>query len=165
MKILLKFINSNLKKELKFKLDSRLEDLLIKEASITDIKSILAIYRSCFNNLNYSRVTLTAEKLNDYFNSANSRIYLAEYHEQNIGFIILEIDGVTTKHGIILNINILPKYQRSGIGANLILRAFSFFEENHVAQVLCEVSLLNQAGYSFLKSVNFENYQMRYEFV
>ncbi len=164
MKIVLKFINSNLKKNLKIKLDSQLKDLIIKKTNVTDIKSILKIYRICFNNLNYSRVTLNAEKLRDHFNSPNSCGFLAEYEGREIGYILLEVDGVSNKHGIISSVGVLPRYQRSGVGANLILKAFSYFEENHVSQVFCEISLLNQAGYCFLKSVNFENFRLRYEF-
>ncbi|MFX1396407.1 MAG: GNAT family N-acetyltransferase [Promethearchaeota archaeon] len=163
MKLLIDFINQNLKKQLKYKLNSSLKDLTIVETKTDDAYSVLNIHSSCFNNLNYSREVLNLKKIQNFYNFPGTRIYIAKHKGNDIGYIILELEGPTGEYGIISSVGVLPKYQRKGVGTSLILKAFLYFEQNNVIQILSEISLLNYAGYNFLKSVNFEDFQLIFE--
>ena len=84
--------------------------------------------------------------------------YLAWLYGKPIGFISLTIEEEENgkRIGVIAGIGVIPNYRRRKIALRLALKAYEFFQENNVSELVCEVYEKNHLSYNFIKSLGFK---------
>ena len=116
----------------------------------TEYKNINDLF-DLYIELGWNRINLSKEELN--IMTKNSWYNLFYYDDKRLiwtGRIIS--DGIIT--GIICGVGVSPKYQKQGIGKNIVKELVSFCESKKVfPQLLCEKDLVG-----FYKSLDFEEF-------
>ncbi len=84
--------------------------------------------------------------------------FVAILYGQIVGFIFLTIEEliknseVVGKQGVIAGLGVDPRYRRRKIAFLLAAQAATFFSENCVDELVCEVYHLNKVSYSFIQN-------------
>jgi ribosomal-protein-alanine N-acetyltransferase len=84
--------------------------------------------------------------------------WVAEEADQIIGFIILTCDDETCH---ILNIAVLPVYQRRGVGRRLLMQALSYATTQGALVTHLEVRVDNEAALLFYQEAGFQQTGVR----
>ena len=82
-------------------------------------------------------------------------------NDQYCGFAILDFEGEANEYGIIVGLGISPEFQRQGVGTALGVGAWELFMEQEVEEIRCEVYVNNIKSYQFIKSLGFEEYDVK----
>jgi len=113
-----------------------------------------------FQNSDVSVAAAIAEKAMDYpwSETVFRDCFKAGYHawmlelDEPIGFLIV-LDNMNECE--ILNIGVLPEYQRKGYGQQLLAHAMAYAESEHLSRLTLEVRASNQAAISLYHAVGF----------
>jgi ribosomal-protein-alanine N-acetyltransferase len=89
---------------------------------------------------------------------------VAEENGELIGYIMCRIEtGIPsfkllglTKKGHVISLAVLPKYQRSGVGYSLMLKAVEAMEKYDAKEAYLEVRINNEAAVNLYKKMGFE---------
>ncbi|PFR51363.1 GNAT family N-acetyltransferase [Bacillus cereus] len=115
----------------------------------TDFNGLLSLYES----LGWNSLKLTVNELEQMCKQSWYAVY-AFKEEQLIGMGRVISDGVIT--GIICGVGVLPKYQSSGIGKEIVKRLIQHCEQNKVIPQLMCVEKLQ----SYYESIGFEAFSI-----
>lgn len=111
----------------------------------TDFNGLLALYES----LGWNSLKLTVNELERMCKQSWYAIYVFD-DKRLVGMGRVISDGVIT--GIICGVGVLPKYQSSGIGKEIVKRLIQHCEQNKVIPQLMCVEKLQ----SYYESIGFE---------
>lgn len=125
----------------------RLINTSFKEAKTQDLELILAIENRAYT------FPWTRQKLIDSFNNPNISIRLILVNEKITGYLITlySIDFID-----ILNICIDPKFQKQGLGRQLLDDFLKRIQKTEVKLVFLEVRVSNVSAIDFYKNYGFE---------
>ncbi|MFB4337416.1 MULTISPECIES: GNAT family N-acetyltransferase [Bacillus] len=115
----------------------------------TDFNGLLSLYES----LGWNSLKLTVNELERMCKQSWYAIY-AFKEQQLIGMGRVISDGVIT--GVICGVGVLPKYQSSGIGKEIVKRLIQHCEQNKVIPQLMCVEKLQ----SYYESIGFEAFSI-----
>ncbi|ASZ66094.1 GNAT family N-acetyltransferase [Bacillus cereus] len=115
----------------------------------TKFNELLALYES----LGWNSIKLTVNELEQMCKQSWYAIY-AFKEQQLIGMGRVISDGVIT--GVICGVGVLPKYQSSGIGKEIVKRLIQHCEQNKVIPQLMCVEKLQ----SYYESIGFEAFSI-----
>ncbi|UCH43761.1 MAG: GNAT family N-acetyltransferase [Dehalococcoidales bacterium] len=98
--------------------------------------------------------------------SENVLILVAIDENQMVGFSISLINRYTPIwkrefYGAIDSIAVKSEYRRQGIGEQLLVKIFEWFESLKIDRIEVSVAARNQVGYSFWKKHGFQDYTHR----
>ncbi|EMI9086403.1 MULTISPECIES: GNAT family N-acetyltransferase [Bacillus] len=115
----------------------------------TDFNGLLALYES----LGWNSLKLTVNELEQMCKQSWYAIYAFD-DKKLVGMGRVLSDGVIT--GIICGVGVLPKYQSSGIGKEIMKRLIQHCEHNKVIpQLMCAENLQ-----SYYESIGFEAFSI-----
>ncbi|MGG1168639.1 GNAT family N-acetyltransferase [Bacillus mycoides] len=115
----------------------------------TDFNGLLALYES----LGWNSLKLTVNELEQMCKQSWHVIYVFD-DKKLVGMGRVISDGVIT--GIICGVGVLPKYQSSGIGKEIVKRLIQHCEHNKVIpQLMCVENLQ-----SYYESIGFEAFSI-----
>ncbi|MGE6399810.1 GNAT family N-acetyltransferase [Bacillus cereus] len=115
----------------------------------TDFNGLLALYES----LGWNSLKLTVNELEQMCKQSWHVIYVFD-DKKLVGMGRVISDGVIT--GIICGVGVLPKYQSSGIGKEIVKRLIHHCEHNKVIpQLMCVENLQ-----SYYESIGFEAFSI-----
>jgi len=115
----------------------------------------------------YNRAFITAPDpyrsltLEDVQHFKPDSTFIAEIYGRIVGFVFLVIEPLIKqgehlgKQGIIAGIGVDPRYRRKRIAFLLAAKAASYFAENNVMELVCEVYHENKVSYSFIRNFGF----------
>ncbi|MEH7670094.1 GNAT family N-acetyltransferase [Bacillus sp. JJ689] len=115
----------------------------------TDFNGLLSLYES----LGWNSLKLTVNELEQMCKQSWCAIYVFD-DKRLVGMGRVISDGVIT--GIICGVGVLPKYQSSGIGKEIVKRLIQHCEQNKVIPQLMCVEKLQ----SYYESIGFEAFSI-----
>jgi len=115
----------------------------------TDFNGLLSLYES----LGWNSLKLTVNELERMCKQSWYAIYVFD-DKRLVGMGRVILDGVIT--GIICGVGVLPKYQSSGIGKEIVKRLIQHCEQNKVIPQLMCVEKLQ----SYYESIGFEAFSI-----
>ncbi|HDX9711278.1 TPA: GNAT family N-acetyltransferase [Bacillus cereus] len=115
----------------------------------TDFNGLLSLYES----LGWNSLKLTVNELERMCKQSWYAIYVFD-DKRLVGMGRVISDGVIT--GIICGVSVLPKYQSSGIGKEIVKRLIQHCEQNKVIPQLMCVEKLQ----SYYESIGFEAFSI-----
>ncbi|ACK97026.1 GNAT family N-acetyltransferase [Bacillus thuringiensis] len=115
----------------------------------TDFNGLLSLYES----LGWNSLKLTVNELEQMCKQSWYAIYVFD-DKRLVGMGRVISDGVIT--GIICGVGVLPKYQSSGIGKEIVKRLIQHCEQNKVIPQLMCVEKLQ----SYYESIGFEAFSI-----
>ncbi|AXR16772.1 GNAT family N-acetyltransferase [Bacillus thuringiensis] len=115
----------------------------------TDFNGLLSLYES----LGWNSLKLTVNELEQMCKQSWYAIYVFD-DKRLVGMGRVISDGVIT--GIICGVGVLPKYQSSGIGKEIVKRLIQHCEQNKVIPQLMCVEKLQ----SYYQSIGFEAFSI-----
>ena len=99
----------------------------------------------------------------DLINSDDSEVFVALENGQVVGYAITRISEYppvfqVEKYGEICDLAVRSKFQRKGIGEQILNKVFEWFKSKDINRVELRVSVKNEKGYSFWKKHGFRDY-------
>lgn len=162
MKLPLEKITREFEAELGEKVENNILHAKIREASKTDLESIMYIYNRSWltSNTPFSRITIVS--LETIYGYPETVILIAKVYGSDAAFIILDLEGPNNEYGVIAGLGVLPRFQRKGLGTVIGMAAWNFFKEKKgVKELRCEVFTENLTSYNFIKSLGFEEFDRK----
>ena len=138
------------------------QNLTFKPMCANDLQQVLEIENQCFENpwsRTYFSISLRRPRSYD-------RFYVARRGETVIGYIVFNI---LHEEAHILNIAVLPAYQRQGIGKYLLASALAVIQADDGREVFLEVAVSNLPAQYLYRQFGFricgirKNYYGRYK--
>jgi ribosomal-protein-alanine N-acetyltransferase len=121
-------------------------NIVIRYASLADVKTLLKIEGECFE-YPYDREVFEA-----MLRSRGCAILLAEVLGNPIGYVAFEKKGC---FGTILSIGVAKKFRRRGVGTYLMAQALGMLKEAGVRRVVLQVSVKNLAAQRLYEKLGF----------
>ena len=147
-------------------------DILIREAKINDLDSILALNKALFDyeeefNSEYNLNWTYSEKGREYFKkrleSDSSIVLVAELENKIVGYILVFIDShsIRSNNPIaeVENMFIDKDYRKHGLGSGFLQETKRIAKERGVKRLEVEVEAQNLAAIGFYKKNGFEDFE------
>jgi len=153
-----------------------MEEIIYREAITSDLDNLLALWKATraehkdwFEDYKVQKenvMELMADFFTECISSKNHILAVAESGKQLVGFVLAEIKDffppiyIWEKEGIIRNIYVNPDYRKKGIGEKLMLKAYSFFNDQ-IDIITVQTSVKNKSAINFYKKNDLEEFSMK----
>ncbi|MHA1147075.1 MAG: GNAT family N-acetyltransferase [Promethearchaeota archaeon] len=146
---------------LRRKVASEIQALKTHIAGEDELENVVEVYNQAWTTSNTPFKILDLETVKRLYHEYRYTFLLAKLNNEYCGFAILDYYGDADDYGIIIGMGIVPKYQRMGMGTALGISIWELFKEHEVQEIRCEVYINNKKSYRFIKSLGFEEYDMK----
>ena len=133
----------------------------IREATNEDLKSVALLHNRSWMTSSTPFSPITHETIKKIYEYPDTKILIARVYGSDAGFAILDFEGNEKEFGIICGLGVLPRFQRKGLGTVIGMAAWDFFKKRGVKELRCEVYKDNIVSYNFIKSLGFEEYDIK----
>lgn len=124
--------------------------ILIREAQLSDIKSVLEIERLCFDSGRFSKRDFVS-----LITKTRGAFYIAKQNEETIAYVSL-IVNILANHLRIHSIAVHPEARRRNIGQMLMQKTLEFAQQNKLTTIKLEVKATNEPAIRLYEKNGFE---------
>jgi GNAT superfamily N-acetyltransferase len=146
-------------------------NIIIKEASIGDLSSVLNLYSTVLDNgnvISIHQAELLFQKMQSY---PNYKIYVAEKEGEIIGtFALLIMDNLAhqgTPSGVVEDVAVLNNLQGKGIGKLMMKFAMEQCKQASCYKLVLSSNVKRSEAHAFYESLDFEkhgfSFRVRFE--
>ncbi|MFW9971927.1 MAG: GNAT family N-acetyltransferase [Candidatus Odinarchaeota archaeon] len=150
-------ITKEAEKSLRGNVEHNILRIRIREAKEKDLESLMNLYNRAWLTSHEPFKRLTINEIKNLYNNPNLTIFIANVYGIDVGFMILDFEGEKKEHGTIVGMEVIPRFQRRGLGKIVALVAWEFFKKRDIIELRSEVYINNKVSYNFLKSLGFED--------
>lgn len=161
MKLPVSKITPDFEAKLTQKVERNILHAKIREATEEDLQSVMLIHNKAWMTSNSPYAPISLDSLKRIYNYPDTAILIAKVYGTDAGFVMLDFEGTNKEYGIIAGLGILPRFQRKGLGTVLGMAAWNYFKKKGVLELQCEVYVENKASYYFIKSLGFEDCEIK----
>jgi GNAT superfamily N-acetyltransferase len=137
-------------------------DLIIRQATLDDVKDILHIYAEALDN----GKVITVEKAQKIFlkqqQYPNYQVFIALYEQQTVGtFALLIMENMAhngTPSAVVEDVGILPSMQGKGIGKLMMEFALKYSKEKGCYKMSLSSNLRREKAHQFYESLGFNKH-------
>lgn len=137
-------------------------EILIRQATLDDVKAILQIYADALDNGKVlsvekaQRVFLKQQQYPDY------KVFVAEYNQQLVGtFALLIMENMAhmgTPSAVVEDVGVLPSVQGKGIGKLMMEFALNYAREKGCYKLSLSSNLRREKAHQFYESLGFQKH-------
>ncbi|GGD47590.1 hypothetical protein GCM10011514_09470 [Emticicia aquatilis] len=137
-------------------------EVIIRQATLNDVKDILHIYAESLDNGKVlsvekaQRIFLKQQQYPDY------KVFVAEYEQQLIGtFAILIMENMAhqgTPSAVVEDVGVLPAVQGKGIGKLMMEYALNYAKEKGCYKMSLSSNLKREKAHQFYESLGFQKH-------
>lgn len=146
---------------LKEKIEKNFLRTSIRKATEKDLNALKDLYNRAWLASNTPFRPIEVDSFRKIYSDPNTVIFIARVYDMDVGFVILDFEGPNNEYGIIAGLGVIPRFLRRGLGTVLGMAAWTYFKQKGVKELRCEVYKDNEISYSFIKSMGFEEYDMK----
>jgi ribosomal protein S18 acetylase RimI-like enzyme len=161
MRLPVQKITLEFEEELKQKVEKNVLKAKIRQANEQDLESVMNIHNRAWMTSNEPFSPINLQSLKTIFNYPETTIIVARVYGIDAAFAILDLEGDNNEYGIICGLGVLPRFQNKGLGTIVGMAAWKFFKKRGVKELRCEVYRDNRVSYNFIKSLGFEEYDVK----
>ena len=137
-------------------------DLIIRKATLDDVKNILNIYAEALDN----GKVITVEKAQEIFlkqqQYPNYQVFIALYEQQTVGtFALLIMENMAhngTPSAVVEDVGVLPTMQGKGIGKLMMEFALKYSKEKGCYKMSLSSNLRREKAHQFYESLGFKKH-------
>ena len=122
-------------------------NIIVREASLADVKDLLRIEEECFE---YPYDIAVFEAM---LKNRGCTVLLAEAFGNPIGYVAFEKKGYV---GTILSIGVVKRFRRRGVGTYLMSQALRMLKEDGARRIVLQVSVKNSAARRLYEKLGFK---------
>jgi len=159
MRLPIEKITEGFENTLREKIERNIFRANIREAELKDLSIITDIYNKSWLTSSTPFRPIQRGTLKKIFNDQNTVFLIANIYGGDGGFVILDFEGENNEYGVIAGLGVLPRFQGKGLGTILGMAAWNYFKEKGLKELRCEVYEDNQKSYSFIKGLNFKEFE------
>lgn len=137
-------------------------EVIIRQATLNDVKDILQIYAESLDNGKVlsvekaQRIFLKQQQYPDY------KVFVAEYEQQLVGtFAILIMENMAhqgTPSAVVEDVGVLPSVQGKGIGKLMMEYALNYAKEKGCYKMSLSSNLKREKAHQFYESLGFQKH-------
>jgi len=161
MRLPVEKITKDFEEVLRKKVEKNVLKAKIREAKEQDLESVMYIHNRAWMTSNEPFSPIDLQSLRVIFNYPETTILIAKVYGNDAGFVILDLEGEKEEFGIICGLGVLPRFQNKGLGTVIGMAAWNYFKAKGVKELRCEVYRDNKVSYNFIKSLGFEQYDVK----
>jgi GNAT superfamily N-acetyltransferase len=137
-------------------------DLIIRQATLDDVKDILHIYAEALDN----GKVITVEKAQKIFlkqqQYPNYQVFIALYEQQTVGtFALLIMENMAhngTPSAVVEDVGVLPTMQSKGIGKLMLKFALKYAKEKGCYKMSLSSNHRREKAHQFYESLGFNKH-------
>jgi GNAT superfamily N-acetyltransferase len=137
-------------------------DLIIRKATLDDVKNILNIYAEALDN----GKVITVEKAQEIFlkqqQYPNYQVFIALYEQQTVGtFALLIMENMAhngTPSAVVEDVGVLPTMQSKGVGKLMMEFALKYSKEKGCYKMSLSSNLRREKAHQFYESLGFKKH-------
>ena len=137
-------------------------DLIIRKATLDDVKNILNIYAEALDN----GKVITVEKAQEIFlkqqQYPNYQVFIALYEQQTVGtFALLIMENMAhngTPSAVVEDVGVLPTMQSKGVGKLMMEFALKYAKEKGCYKMSLSSNLRREKAHQFYESLGFKKH-------
>jgi GNAT superfamily N-acetyltransferase len=137
-------------------------DLIIRQATLDDIKDILHIYAEALDN----GKVITVEKAQKIFlkqqQYPNYQVFIALYEQQTVGtFALIIMENMAhngTPSAVVEDVGVLPTMQSKGVGKLMMEFALKYSKEKGCYKMSLSSNLRREKAHQFYESLGFKKH-------
>lgn len=132
-------------------------DIVVREASVSEFPLLAQITLDC-KGQSRGFDGESAEFLEEWFDSGNSTILVAEVEGSAVGLVLLNLYGFDSEKGTVLWVRLLavaPEYQRKGIGRRLLSLALDWGAGNGAVRAFLHADIHNDNAVKLYRDKGF----------
>ena len=161
MRLPVEKITEEFEERVRKKVEKNILRAKIREASKDDLESVAFLHNRSWMTSSTPFSPISHETIKKIFEYHDTKILIAKVYGIDGGFVILDFEGKEKEFGIICGLGVLPRFQRKGLGTVIGMAAWDFFKKRGVKELRCEVYKDNIVSYNFIKSLGFEEYDIK----
>ncbi len=161
MKLPVQKITPQFEEQLRKRVESNILRAKIREAKLEDLESVSHVYNRSWMTSCTPYSPLTADTLKQIYDYPETVILLANVFGTDAGFAILDFEGPNNEIGVIAGLGVIPRFQGKGLGTVIGMASWDYFKKKGVKELICEVYIDNKVSYNFIKSLGFEDYDVK----
>ena len=161
MKLPVQKITPEFEEQLRKRVESNILRAKIREAKLEDLESVSHVYNRSWMTSCTPYSPLTADTLKQIYDYPETVILLANVFGTDAGFAILDFEGPNNEIGVIAGLGVIPRFQGKGLGTVIGMASWDYFKKKGVKELICEVYIDNKVSYNFIKSLGFEDYDVK----
>jgi ribosomal protein S18 acetylase RimI-like enzyme len=161
MRLPVEKITEEYEAEVRKKVEKNILRAKIREASKDDLKSVAFLHNRSWMTSSTPFTPISHETIKKIYEYPDTKILIAKVYGIDGGFVILDFEGKEKEFGVICGLGVLPRFQRKGLGTVIGMAAWDFFKKRGVKELRCEVYKDNIVSYNFIKSLGFEEYDIK----
>ena len=161
MKLPVEKITPDFEAQLRKRIESNILRAKIREAKLEDLESVAHVYNRSWMTSCTPYSPLTADTLKQIYDYPETVILLANVFGTDAGFAILDFEGPDNEIGVIAGLGVIPRFQGKGLGTVIGIASWDYFKKKGVKELVCEVYVDNKVSYDFIKSLGFEDYDVK----
>ncbi|MFX0174862.1 MAG: GNAT family N-acetyltransferase [Candidatus Hodarchaeota archaeon] len=161
MRLPVEKITFEFEERLRNKVEKNVLKAKIREAKEEDLESVMYIHNRAWMTSNEPFSPIDLNSLRVIFNYPETIILLARVYGNDAAFAILDLEGEKREYGIICGLGVIPRFQNKGLGTVVGMATWNYFKKKGVKELRCEVYRDNRVSYNFIKSLGFEEYDVK----
>jgi ribosomal protein S18 acetylase RimI-like enzyme len=161
MKLPVDKITNEFEDEIKKRVETNILRAKIREATKEDLDSVVFLHNRSWMTSSTPFSPISLDTIKKIFEFQDTKILIAKVYGTDSGFVILDYEGKNKEYGIICGLGVLPRFQRKGLGTVIGMAAWDYFKKRGVKELRCEVYKENIVSYNFIKSLGFEEYEIK----
>lgn len=163
MKLPVAKITKEFEDKLKNKIEKKIIQVKIREASKEDLDVLKNIYNRSWLTSNTPYRPITKTDLLTILDHPDTIFLIGKVYGIDAGFVLLDFEGKSKEYAIIAALAVLPRFFRKGVGSVLGMASWDFLKQNYanIKEIRCEVYKENRVSSSFIKGIGFEEYGKR----
>ena len=161
MKLPVQKITPEFEEQLRKRVESNILRAKIREVKLEDLESVSHVYNRSWMTSCTPYSPLTADTLKQIYDYPETVILLANVFGTDAGFAILDFEGPNNEIGVIAGLGVIPRFQGKGLGTVIGMASWDYFKKKGVKELICEVYIDNKVSYNFIKSLGFEDYDVK----
>jgi len=154
-------ITKEFENDLKEKIEKNIFQAKIREATEKDIQSVVNIYNKSWLTSNTPFRPIEKQTLKKIFELQDTVFLIAKAYGVDGAFVILDFEGENKEYGVIAGLGVSPRFQRKGLNTVIGMAAWNYFKKRNIKELRCEVYKENKVSYDFIKSLGFEEYDVK----
>ena len=161
MRLPVEKITEEFEERVRKKVEKNILRAKIREASKDDLESVAFLHNRSWMTSSTPFSPISHETIKKIYEYQDTKILIAKVYGIDGGFVILDFEGKEKELGIICGLGVLPRFQRKGLGTVIGMATWDFFKKRGVKELRCEVYKDNIVSYNFIKSLGFEEYDIK----
>ncbi|MGV9199910.1 MAG: N-acetyltransferase family protein, partial [Promethearchaeia archaeon] len=149
-------ITTAFEKTIKKKVETNILHAKIRKATNKDLTTLKDLYNRAWLSSNTPFRPITVGDLEKVYSDPDTVLFIGKVYGMDAGFVILDREGENKEYGIIAGLGVVPRFQRKGLGLVLGMKAWSYFKEQGVKELRCEVYKENERSFQFIRSLGFQ---------